>query len=162
MKHTIAALVENHSGVLAHVASLFSARGFNIDSLSVGVTEDESVSRMTIVARGDDRTLEQVTKQLDKLVDVISVVDYRHGTFVDRELALIKVAADQSTRSEIMQIVDVFRAKIVDISPTTLLVEATGAKGKVDAIIGMLRPFGIREIARTGSVALQREFVGEV
>lgn len=162
MKHIISALVENHFGVLAHVASLFSGRGFNIDSLSVGETEDPTVSRMTIVVRGDDRILEQVIKQLDKLVDVIKVLDFAPGTLVERDLVLIKVSADKGSRSEIMQIVDIFRAKIVDISPTTLMVEATGTEGKIDAIIGMLKPFGIKEIARTGRVALQREYRGEV
>jgi len=157
-KHTISALVENHFGVLARVAGLFSSRGFNIDSLSVGETEDPTVSRMTIVVKGDDRILEQVMKQLNRLVDVIKVTDLTTQDFVDRELVLIKVNTNKTARSEIMEIADVFRARIVDISPTTVTVEATGTEDKINAIFGMLRPFGIKEIARTGKVALLREF----
>ena len=159
-KHTISALVENHFGVLAHVAGLFSSRGFNIDSLSVGETEDPSVSRMTIVVKADDRILEQVTKQLNRLADVIKVIDLTVQNFVDRELLLIKVNTTKAARSEIMEIVHVFRGRIVDISPATMTVEATGTEGKINAIIGMLRPFGIKEIARTGKVALLREVKG--
>jgi len=162
MKHTIAALVENRFGVLARIAGLFSARGFNIDSLTVGETEDPTISRMTIVVEGDDRVLEQVMKQLNKLVDVIKVSDISSQKFVDRELALIKVNAPRSRRSEIMEIAEVFRAKIVDISPNTLTIEATGNEDKIKAIIGMLKPFGIKELARTGRVAMLREFRGEV
>jgi len=159
-KHTISALVENHFGVLARVAGLFSSRGFNIDSLSVGETEDPSVSRITIVVKADDRILEQVTKQLNRLADVIKVIDLTVQNFVDRELVLIKVNTSKAARSEIMEIVHVFRGRIVDISPTTMTVEATGTEGKINAIIGMLRPFGIKEIARTGKVALLREVKG--
>ena len=162
MKHTIAALVENRFGVLARIAGLFSARGFNIDSLTVGETEDPTTSRMTIVVEGDDRILEQVMKQLNKLVDVIRVSDISSQKFVDRELALIKVNAPRSRRSEIMEIAEVFRAKIVDISPKTLTIEVTGNSDKIEAIIGMLKPFGIKELARTGRVAMLREFRGEV
>ncbi|HID94874.1 MAG TPA: acetolactate synthase small subunit [Candidatus Latescibacteria bacterium] len=162
MKHTISVLVENRFGVLARISGLFSSRAFNIDSLSVGETEDPTVSRMTIVVGGDERVLEQVTKQLNRLIDVIKVSDLTGENFVERELLLIKVAATPSIRSEIMQIVDIFRAKIVDISPTTLTIEATGGEQKIDAIIGMLRPFGIKEIARTGKVAMPREFRGKV
>ncbi|RKY57759.1 MAG: acetolactate synthase small subunit [Candidatus Latescibacterota bacterium] len=162
MKHTIAALVENRFGVLARIAGLFSARGFNIDSLTVGETEDPTISRMTIVVEGDDRVLEQVMKQLNKLVDVIKVSDISSQKFVDRELVLIKVNAPRSRRSEIMEIAEVFRAKIVDISPNTLTIEATGNEDKIKAIIGMLKPFGIKELARTGRVAMLREFRGEV
>ncbi|HID10834.1 MAG TPA: acetolactate synthase small subunit [Candidatus Latescibacteria bacterium] len=162
MKHTIAALVENRFGVLARIAGLFSARGFNIDSLTVGETEDPTISRMTIVVEGDDRVLEQVMKQLNKLVDVIKVSDISSQKFVDRELVLIKVNAPRSRRSEIMEIAEVFRAKIVDISPNTLTIEATGNEDKINAIIGMLKPFGIKELARTGRVAMLREFRGEV
>ncbi|OPX32554.1 MAG: acetolactate synthase small subunit [Candidatus Latescibacteria bacterium 4484_181] len=162
MKHTISVMVENHFGVLARVSSLFSGRGFNIDSLTVGETEDPTISRMTIVVEGDDRILEQVTKQLNKLIDVIKVIDMTGENFVERELLLIKVAATPAMRSEIMQIVNIFRAKIVDISFNSLTVEATGGKAKIDAIIGMLRPFGIKEIARTGRVAMLREFRGKV
>jgi len=159
-KHTISALVENHFGVLARVAGLFSSRGFNIDSLSVGETEDPSVSRITTVVKADDRILEQVTKQLNRLADVIKVIDLTVQDFVDRELVLIKVNTSKAARSEIMEIVHVFRGRIVDISPTTMTVEATGTEGKINAIIGMLRPFGIKEIARTGKVALLREVKG--
>ena len=162
MKHTIAALVENRFGVLARIAGLFSARGFNIDSLTVGETEDPTISRMTIVVEGNDRVLEQVMKQLNKLVDVIKVSDISSQKFVDRELVLIKVNAPRSRRSEIMEIAEVFRAKIVDISPNTLTIEATGNEDKIKAIIGMLKPFGIKELARTGRVAMLREFRGEV
>ena len=160
MKHTISVLVENHFGVLARVSGLIAGRGFNIDSLSVGETEDSTVSRMTIILNGDDRILEQITKQLHRLVDVIKVLDMPSGSFVERGLVLIKVTADKTTRSEIMQIVDIFRGNIVDISPTALTVEATGKEEKIDAIISLLRPFGIKEVARTGSVALMREFRG--
>ncbi len=159
--HTISVLVENKAGVLSHISGLFAGRGFNIDSLSVGETDDPTVSRMTIVVNGDDRTLEQVTKQLNRLIDVIKVVDLTNENFVERELALVKLKAGRSSRSEIMEIVDVFRAKIIDISPGTLTVEATGSVDKVDAIISMLKPFGIKEIARTGKVALAREYRGK-
>ena len=161
-KHTISALVENHFGVLCRVSGLFSSRGFNIDSLSVGETEDPTVSRMTIVVKGDDRVLEQVNKQLNRLVDVIKVIDMTKGSFVERELALIKVAADKTTRSEIIEIAEIFRANIVDVSPASMTIEATGKDDKINAMIGMLKPFGIKEMARTGSVALLREYQGEV
>ncbi len=157
-KHTISALVENHFGVLCRIAGLFSSRGFNIDSLSVGETEDSTISRMTIVVRGDDRVLEQVVKQLGRLIDVIRVTDITQGRFVERELALIKVKADASTRSEIMQIAEVFRSNIVDVSTSSMTVEVTGNEDKIAAIINMLRAFGIKEIARTGTVALLRDF----
>ena len=156
-KHTISALVENHFGVLARISGLFSSRGFNIDSLSVGETEDPTVSRMTIVVKGDDRILEQVTKQLNRLVDVIKVIDLTTQDFVNRELILIKVNTTRTSRSEIMELIDVFRAKVVDISPSAMTIEATGDESKINAMIGMLQPFGIREIARTGKVALLRE-----
>ena len=161
-KHTISALVENHFGVLCRVSGLFSSRGFNIDSLSVGETEDPNVSRMTIVVKGDDRVLEQVNKQLNRLVDVIKVIDMTKGSFVGRELALIKVTTDKATRSEILQIAEGFQAKIVDLSPNSMTIEVTGNDDKINAMVGMLRPFGIKEVARTGSVALLREYQGEV
>ena len=156
MKHTLAVLVENKSGVLARVASLFSRRGYNIDSLTVGVAEDPDISRMTIVVHGDDHVLEQVTKQLNKLVDVIKVSDIGGDDTVERELALIKVSADVNTRAEIIQIADIFRARIVDVSPKSMIVEVTGDEGKVQAIEKLLRQFGIKEIVRTGKVALVR------
>ena len=156
MKHTLAVLVENKSGVLFRVASLFSRRGYNIDSLAVGVTEDPKISRMTIVVHGDDRVLEQVTKQLNKLVDVIKVSDIGADGAVERELALIKVAADVSTRSEIIQIADIFRARIVDVAPKSMTVEVTGDETKIEAIEKLLRQFGIKEMVRTGKIALVR------
>lgn len=156
MQHTIAVLVENQFGVLTRVAGLFSARGFNIDSLAVGETDDPTVSRMTIVVNGDNRIVEQIMKQLDKLVDVIRVVDLSEGEMIDRELVLAKVAADADTRGEIMQIVNTFRAKIVDVNPESLTVEVTGSEGKVDAMLELLRPFGLLEVVRTGTIALAR------
>ncbi|MBN2190155.1 MAG: acetolactate synthase small subunit [Candidatus Aureabacteria bacterium] len=156
MKHTISALVENKSGVLAKIAGLFSARGFNIDSLAVGETQDPTISRMTIVVRGDDAVLEQVCKQLNKLVDVIKVQDFAGKDFVDRELILLKVSTDGKTRHEVLQIVEIFRAKIIDIKAKSMTIEATGSDSKVNAIIDMLRPFGIKELARTGKIAIAR------
>ncbi len=156
-KHTISALVENHFGVLCRISGLFSSRGFNIDGLSVGETEDPSVSRMTIVVRGDDRVLEQVVKQLNRLVDVIRVIDITQGQFVERELVLVTVKADTATRSEIIQIAEIFRANIVDVSTSSMTIEATGKEDKIMAMINMLRAYGIKEMARTGTVALLRE-----
>ena len=156
MRHTLAVLVDNKPGVLARVSGLFSRRGFNIESLAVGMTEDPEISRMTIVVRGDDRVLAQVTSQLGKLIDVISVCDLPASESVDRELVLIKVSADATTRSEIMQIVDIFRAKIIDVGTETLIIEVTGDRGKVRAIREMLERFGIRELVRTGMVAMNR------
>ncbi len=160
-QHTISMLVENHFGTLNRIAGLFAAKGYNIDSLTVGPTEDQAVSRMTIVTRGDEQIIEQILKQLHKLIDTIKVVDLTYDTYVDRELALVKVQSTPSTRMEIMQISEIFRAKVVDVSPKTLTIEATGTALKVDAIINMLKPFGIKELARTGRVAIKREFQGE-
>jgi len=156
MRHTISLLVRNKPGVLSHIAGLFSARGYNIDSLTVGETDDSTVSRMTIVTIGDDRIVEQVSKQLNKLIDVIKVVDLTDQPFVDRELVLIKVQAEGEKRSQIIEITDIFRAKIVDVSPKTITVEITGDDGKIQSIIELLSPFGIKEIARTGKVAIAR------
>ena len=156
MRHTLAVLVENKSGVLARVAGLFSRRGYNIDSLAVGVTEDPTVSRMTIVVRGDDHVVEQVTKQLNKLIDVIRVTDIGAEESVERELSLIKVAADANNRSEIIQIVDIFRARIIDVAAKSLTIEVTGDEGKIMGIEQLLRPFGIKEMVRTGKIALTR------
>ncbi len=156
MKHTLAVLVENRSGVLTRVAGLFSRRGFNIESLAVGVTEDPDTSRMTIVVSGDDHVLEQVMKQLNKLIDVIRVSDISNDEAVHRELALIKVGVDSQTRAEVMQIVDVFRAKIVDVGARSLVVEATGDESKINAIEQLLRQFGIKEMVRTGKIAMNR------
>jgi acetolactate synthase I/III small subunit len=156
MKHTLAILVENKSGVLSRVASLFSRRGYNIDSLAVGVTEDPEISRITIVVQGDDHVLEQVTKQLNKLVDVIKVSDLGGDDTVERELALIKVSADVDSRAEIIQIANIFRARIVDVAPKSMTVEVTGDESKVEAIEKLLRQFGIKEMARTGKIAIVR------
>jgi acetolactate synthase-1/3 small subunit len=156
MKHTISVLVDNKPGVLARIAGLFSGRGYNIDSLSVGETQDPSVSRMTIVSKGDDSIIEQITKQLNKLIDVIKVQDFEGKEFVDRELLLLKVSCSTQNRSEIMQIVDIFRAKIVDVNHNMLIIEITGPDKKVNAFIDLMKPFGIKEIARTGKVAMAR------
>ncbi|MDF2988037.1 MAG: acetolactate synthase, small subunit [Eubacterium sp.] len=155
-KYTLSVLVENRSGVLSRVAGLFSRRGFNIDSLAVGVTENPEVSRMTIVVNGDEYTVEQVSKQLNKLIDVIKIRALENSDSVSRELALIKVNATASTRSEIIQIVEIFRAKIVDVSKNTLTVEISGATDKVEALEDMLKQFGIKEIVRTGTIAIER------
>jgi len=156
MRHTLSVLVQNKPGVLARTASLFSRRGYNIESLTVGVTENENVSRMTIVVTGDDTVVEQVTKQLNKLIEVIKVSDLTKESYVDRELVLIKVTADGSNRAEIIQLVDVFRARIVDVATKSLIVEVTGDEGKNAALVAMLKQFGIKEIARTGMLALGR------
>ena len=156
MKHTLAVLVENKAGVLSRVASLFSRRGYNIDSLAVGVTEDPDISRITIVVHGDDHVLEQVTKQLNKLIDVIKVSDIGGDEAVERELALIKVASDADTRAEIIQIANIFRARIVDVAPKSMTVEVTGDEGKIQAIEKLLRQFGIKELVRTGKIAMVR------
>jgi acetolactate synthase-1/3 small subunit len=156
MKHTVSVLVQNKPGVLARTAGLFSRRGYNIESLTVGVTENEAVSRMTIVVTGDDTVVEQVTKQLNKLIEVIKVSDLPKESYVNRELVLIKVTADSSNRAEIMQIVNIFRARIVDVAPKSLIIEVTGDEGKLDALVGMLKQFGIKEIVRTGTLALGR------
>jgi acetolactate synthase-1/3 small subunit len=161
-KHTISILVENKFGALNRIVGLFSARGYNIDSISVGTSEDDSVARVTIVSKGDDDVIEQIIKQLNKLIDVTKVVDLTYEGFVERELVLVKVAANRNTRSDLMQISEIFRGKIVDISPRSLTIEATGSEQKVNAMIKMLEPFGIKEIARTGRVALKREFEGLV
>ncbi|WP_333786969.1 acetolactate synthase small subunit [Methanomethylovorans sp.] len=156
MKHTLAVLVENRYGVLSRVAGLFARRGYNIDSLAVGVTEDPTISRMTIVVRGDDLVLEQVTKQLNKLIDVIRVTDLGTEDTVERELVLIKVNADVKNRSEIMQIADIFRAKIIDVASKSMVIEVTGDENKIKAIEQLLKPFGIKEMVRTGKIALRR------
>jgi len=155
-KHILSVLVENHAGVLSRVAGLFSRRGFNIDSLAVGVTENPDVSRMTIVVDGDEYIVEQVSKQLNKLIDVIKIKRLDKEDSISRELALIKVQATASTRAEIVQIVEIFRAKIVDVSKTTLTIEISGDNEKVAALEDMLRQFGIKEIVRTGTIALER------
>ena len=156
MRHTISILVENKSGALTRIAGMFSGRGFNIDTLNVGPTLDASASRMTIVVRGDDKVLEQVTKQLEKLVDVIDVQDFRDEEYVDRELVLLRVSATSKTRPEVMQICDIFRAKIIDVQPDTLAIEMTGTDGKISKFIMLMERFGITALTRTGKVALPR------
>jgi acetolactate synthase-1/3 small subunit len=156
MRHTISVLVENEFGVLSRVAGLFSGRGFNIESLTVAETLDPSVSRITLVTRGDDQVLIQITKQLNKLVSVIKVLDFTETRHVERELALIKVTADEKTRSELMHIVDIFRCKVIDVSPQSYLLEVTGDEDKITALLELLQPLGIKEIARTGKVAMHR------
>lgn len=155
MKYTMSVLVENHPGVLSKVSGLFSRRGFNIDSLAVGITEDPKISRMTIVVDGDEYIVEQVAKQLYKLIDVIKVVNIPESSVI-RELALIKVNATVESRSGITEILDIFRAKVVDINKNTMTIEITGDSSKIDAIQNMLQPFGILELVRTGAVAIER------
>lgn len=157
MRHTISILVENKFGVLTRIAGLFSGRGYNIDTLNVGPTQDPNTSRMTIVTRGDDATLEQIVKQLNKLVDVLKVQDFRDDEYIDRELVLVKVTVDSKSRSEVMQITDIFRAKIVDVQPKSLTIEITGGEGKVEKFLDLMTPFGIIELTRTGKVALPRK-----
>jgi len=157
MRHTISVLVENKFGVLTRVAGLFSGRGYNIDSLNVAPTHDPKSSRMTIVTRGDDATVEQIVKQLNKLVNVLEVQDFREGEYVDRELVLIKVKVDSKTRAEVMQITDIFRAKIVDVQPSSLTIEVTGDEGKIEKFVELMQAFGVQELTRTGKVALARK-----
>lgn len=156
MRHTISVLVENKFGVLVRIAGMFSGRGYNIDSLNVAPTHDASLSRITVVLKGDSASLDLAIKQLRKLVNVVEVVDFKEGQAVVRELVLIKVKADSKTRSEIMQICDIFRAKIVNVSHSSVIVEATGDEGKVSAFLNLLEPFGVLELARTGVLALKR------
>ncbi len=156
MRHIFSVLVENRSGVLARVSGLFSSRGFNIDSLCVGETNDPNISRMTIVVKGDDKVLEQVRKQLNKLIDVIKVQDFEDEPYIDRELVLLKVNSTAKTRPEIVEIANIFRAKVVSISPKAITIEVTGVQSKIDAIIDMLKVYGIIELVRTGRVAISR------
>jgi len=156
VKRTLAVLVENTPGVLSHVAGLFARRGYNIESLVVSETEDKTISRMTMVVDGDEKVLEQVTKQLNKQVEVIKVNDITDEEVVERQLLLLKVAADQSARQEIMQIVEIFRSRIVDIGRRSLIIESTGDEEKIHAIIKSLQPYGIQELVRTGKVAMVR------
>jgi acetolactate synthase I/III small subunit len=154
--HTLSVLVEDKPGVLARVASLFSRRGFNIQSLAVGATEQKDMSRMTIVVSVEDSPLEQITKQLNKLVNVIKIVEQDVDNSVDRELALIKVRADATTRSQVIEAVNLFRAKVVDVSTESLTVEATGTPEKLEALLRVLEPYGIRELVQSGVVSLSR------
>ncbi|HPB32734.1 MAG TPA: acetolactate synthase small subunit [Candidatus Sumerlaeota bacterium] len=156
MRHIITALVENHFGVLARVSGLFSARGFNIDSLAVGETHDPSISRMTIVAAGDDRIIEQVIKQLNKLIDVIKVIDITEESHMERELMMLKVSHSKTNRAEIVQLVEIFKARIVDFGSKAMTIEIVGNAEKIIAFMEIMRPFGIKETARTGRIALTR------
>jgi acetolactate synthase-1/3 small subunit len=157
MRHTISVLVENKFGVLTRIAGLFSGRGYNIDTLNVGPTEDPETSRMTIVTRGDDATLDQIVKQLEKLANVMEVQDFRSDEHIDRELVLIKVSVDSKSRAEVMQITDIFRAKIVDVQPKSLTIEITGNESKVEKFLGLMKTFGVLALTRTGKVALPRK-----
>ena len=156
MKRVLSVLVENESGVLTRIAGLFSRRGFNIESLTVGPTENPEYARMTITVNASNVAIEQITKQLHKLINVIKITDLTETSYVDREIVLIKVASSPATRSEIIQIADLFRGHIVDVAEDVLIVEITGDEGKINAIVSLLNKFGIKEIARTGRVALSR------
>jgi acetolactate synthase-1/3 small subunit len=155
-KHTLSVLVENKPGVLARIASLFARRGFNIDSLAVGPTEYPEVSRMTIVVNVEDNPLEQVTKQLNKLINVLKIVELEPAASVSRELLLVKVKADQQTRSQVLEVVQLFRAKIIDVAPDAVTIEATGGSEKIEALLRVLEPFGVKELVQSGMVAVGR------
>jgi acetolactate synthase-1/3 small subunit len=156
MKHTFSVLVENKPGVLSRVAGLFSGRGFNIESLCVAETLDLGLSLMTLVTRGDEQIIEQINKQLNKLINVLKVVDVSEGDFVEREMVLVKVKAEGNTRAEVLRMADIFRGKIVDVSPREYTVELTGDENKIKAVLELLRPLGIKEVARTGTIAMPR------
>ncbi|HXD00687.1 MAG TPA: acetolactate synthase small subunit [Verrucomicrobiae bacterium] len=157
MRHTISVLVENKFGVLTRIAGLFSGRGYNIDTLNVAPTDDPATSRMTIVTRGDDATLEQIVKQLEKLANILEVDDFREGEYIDRELVLVKVSVDSKSRAEVMQITDIFRAKIVDVQPKCLTIEITGNESKIGKFLDLMKTFGVLDLTRTGKVALPRK-----
>ncbi|RUM87286.1 MAG: acetolactate synthase small subunit [Thermodesulfatator sp.] len=160
-KHTLSVLVENTPGALARIAGLFSGRGFNIDSLCVAETLDPTLSHLTLVTSGDDLIIEQIIKQLRRLIDVYKVVDVtEEGEFVEREMALIKVRAEKETRAEVLRMCDIFRCKVVDVSPRTYTIEVTGPQSKLQAVIELLKPIGIKEIVRTGLIAMRREKKG--
>lgn len=156
MRHVLSALVQNQPGVLAHVSGMLASRGFNIDSLAVGETEDKNLSRMTFVVRGDDRTVEQVGKQLSKIVTVVGVQDISSEDYVERDLMLAKVKVAPAQRVEITLLVEMFRGRVVDVSPESLIVEISGTERKIEAFIELMRPYGILELARTGRIALVR------
>ncbi|GHU80935.1 acetolactate synthase small subunit [Spirochaetia bacterium] len=155
-QHVVSVLVENRAGTLSRVSGLFSRRGFNIDSLTVGETEDASISRMTIAVTGDDAVLEQIIKQLSKLVDVIAIRELDSASCIRREIMLVKVKADEKTRPAVIEITGIFRSRVIDVSPTTITIEATGDLEKLDGLLLLLRPYGVLELARTGLVALER------
>lgn len=156
MKHVLSALVQNEPGVLAHVAGMFAARGFNIDSLVVGRTEDPDLSRMTIVVIGDDHVLEQVRKQLGKIVTVVKIRDFADVEYVERDLMLIRVHVVPEKRPEVVELVELFRGRVVDVARTSLMIELSGTEDKIEAFVDLVRPYGIRELARTGVIAMQR------
>ena len=156
MQHTISVLMNNHFGVLSRISGLFSGRGFNIESLNVAETSDPNISRMTIVTIGDKAKIEQITKQLNKLVDVIKVVDLNEESFVDRELVLIKMNAEPRVREEMLRIVELFRARVVDVSSSTYTIEITGDEGKINSFLELLNPLGVKEIVRSGRIAIGR------
>ncbi len=156
MKHTLSVLLQNKPGVLSRVTGLFSGRGFNIESLCVAETLDPKVSCLTLITKGDNASIEQITKQLHKLIDVIKVVDINDGEFVERELVLVRVNAEEHTRAEVLRIIDIFRGKVIDVAPKSYTVEVTGASSKIEAFIDILRPIGIKEIVRTGKIAIAR------
>lgn len=156
MRHVLSALVQNQPGVLAHISGMLASRGFNIDSLAVGETEDPKMSRMTFVVMGDDRVLEQVRKQLEKIVTVVKVLDLSQEDYVERDLMLIRVKCLPEMRSEIRELVDIFRSRVVDVSPHDIIVEIAGQERKIEAFIDLMRPYGIVELARTGRIALVR------
>ena len=156
MKHTISVLLQNRPGVLSRVTGLFSGRGFNIESLSVAQTMEDEISCLTLVTRGDDAIIEQITKQLHKLIDIIKVTDISETDYVEREMALIRVKAEATTRAEVLRIADIFRARVVDVSQKSYSIEVTGSQGKIEAVTELLKPIGIQEIVRTGSIAMTR------
>jgi acetolactate synthase-1/3 small subunit len=157
MKHTLSVLVENTPGALSRITGLFSGRAFNIESLNVAATLDPSLSHLTLVTRGDEFIIEQIIKQLRRLIDVFKVVDVSEGEFVEREMSLIKVRAEEGSRAEILRMCDIFRCKVVDVSPKSYTLEVTGPESKLKAVIELLRPIGIKEITRTGTIAIMRE-----
>ena len=161
MLHTISVLVDNHFGVLARISGLFSARGYNIESLCVGITEDPTISRMTVVVEGDDNVVQQIVNQLNKMVEVIEVLDLTQESSVERELVLIKTEADANRRTELLEITNIFRARVVDMSPEAVMIEVTGSQEKILAFVDMVRPFGIQEVGRTGRLALARSVNGK-
>jgi acetolactate synthase-1/3 small subunit len=156
MKHTISVLLQNKPGVLSRVTGLFSGRGFNIESLCVAETLDPAVSSLTVVTRGDETIVEQITKQLHKIIDVIKVTDHTGKEYVERELVLLRIKAEANTRAEVLRVIDIFRGKVVDVSPKSYAVEITGSASKIQAVIDILRPIGIKEIVRTGVITMTR------
>ncbi len=161
MKHTISVLLQNQPGVLSRVTGLFSGRGFNIESLCVAETLDPGISCLTVVSRGDDAIIEQITKQLHKLIDVIKVTDITEHEYVEREMVIVRVNAESHTRAEVLRIVDIFRGKVVDVSSKSYAIELTGNASKIHAVLDLLRPLGIKEIVRTGTIAMARKHKGK-